>query len=432
VRDRLHTTFRSLRIRNFRLYFVGQLASMFGTWMQMVALAWLVVELTGSGTSVGLVTAAQFAPVLLVGAWGGLIADRFDNRKAVLCVQLLLAAQSALLAVVVLTGAVEMWMVYGLAVLQGVGNALDTPTRQALIGELVGEKELTNAVALNAVLFQLARIAGPLMAGVLITTVGIGVCFACNAASYLAIVVALLLIDPRRLIPRVRAPRAKGQLREAVRYARGNRTLWSLLSVTALVGTLSFQLNVLLPLVAKYVFDGGASTFATMSALAAFGGLIAAVGVAARRWTTNRQLLLLLLALGATMFAAAAAPTLAAELVVMVPLGMAMLAAPVTINASVQLVSRPDMRGRAISFYFLLSQGSNVIGAPVIGWIAQNAGARWSMVLGAVAAVLGAAGWYAHAHGHLGEPLRQPEAEAAPAVVPAPHEVVPAALTDGI
>jgi MFS family permease len=418
VRSTLQTTFRSLRIRNFRLYFVGQLGSMFGTWMQMVALAWLVVELTGSGTSVGLVTAAQFAPVLLAGAWGGLIADRFDNRKAVLCVQLLLAAQGALLAAVVLTHVVEMWMVYALAVLQGVGNALDTPTRQALIGELVGEKELTNAVALNAVLFQLARIAGPLMAGVLIETVGIGICFVCNAASYLAIVVALLLIDTSKLIPRVRAVRARGQLRDGFRYARSNPALWALLSVTALVGTLSFQLNVLLPLIAKYVFDGDAGTFATMSALAAIGGLFAAIGIAARRWTTNRQVLYLLLALGITMFGAAAAPTLGVELFVMVPLGMAMLAAPVTINASVQLVSRPDMRGRAISFYFLLSQGSNVVGAPLIGWLAQTAGARWSLVLGAVAAVVGAAGWYGYAHGRLAEPVHRPEPEIEPAAVP--------------
>lgn len=421
MRTALQSTFRSLKIRNFRLYFLGQLGSMFGTWMQMVALAWLVIELTGSGTSVGLVTAAQFAPVLLVGAWGGLVADRFDNRKAVLCVQLFLATQSALLATVVLTGVVQMWMVYVLAVLQGVGNALDTPTRQALIGELVGERELTNAVALNAVLFQLARIAGPLMAGVLIATVGIGVCFACNAVSYLAIVFALLMLDTSTLIPRVRAPRARGQLREGIRYARQTPALRALLSVTALVGTLSFQLNVLLPLIAKYVYDGDAGTFATMSALAAVGGLLAAVGIAARRFTTNRQVLFLLLALGITMCAAAAAPNLAIELFVMVPLGMAMLAAPVTINASVQLVSRPDMRGRAISFYFLLSQGSNVVGAPLIGWVAQSAGAQWSLVLGAVAAVVGAGWWYVYAHGRLSQPVHRSEPDAvAAAVLPVP------------
>jgi MFS family permease len=391
--SRFADTFRSLRRHNYRLYFYGQLASTCGTWAQTVALAWLVLKITGSGTRVGLVISVQFLPVIFLGAWAGVIADRFDNRKAVIGVQLLLGLQAAALATVVLTGVTQMWMIYGLALLQGVGVALDAPTRQSLVSQLVPTEELSNALSLNAGLLQLARVLGPVIAGVLIDSVGIGLCFTFNAVSYGVIIVLVRLMDTRDFVPRERLARSRGQAMQGVRYALSRPELRDLLAVAVVVGVFASNFTVVLPLLAKYVFHGDAGTYSALAAIQGVGAVIGALALASRRRPTKLFVVTSVLWFGVSLALAAPAPSLALEFFAVGVTGIASVATGVSINASLQLGCRPEMRGRIIALYFLLTYGSNVVGAPLMGLIAQTWSARWSLAGGAlptlaVAAVL--------------------------------------------
>ena len=377
-------TFRSLRRRNYRLYFYGQLTSMCGTWAQTVALSWLVLKISGSGTKVGLVISVQFLPVLLFSAWGGVIADRFDNRKAVMAVQLLLGIQATLLATVVLSGVTRMWMIYCLALVQGLGVALDTPTRQSLVSQLVAGEELSNALSLNAGLAQLARVVGPVIAGVLIETVGIGPCFALNAASYGVIIVLLLLMNTRELVGRDRLAASRGQAMQGVRYALATPELRNLLAVAAVIGIFAGNFLVVLPLVAKYVFHGSAGTYSAMAAIQGLGALVGALGVASRRHPTKLLIVAAASWLGVSLLVAAVAPNLGVELLAVGTSGIASAAVGISVNASLQIGCRPEMRGRIISLFFLITYGSNVVGGPLMGWIAQTWSARWSLAGGAI------------------------------------------------
>jgi MFS family permease len=397
-------TFRALRRRNYRLYFYGQLTSMCGTWAQTVALSWLVLKVSGSGTKVGLVISVQFFPVLLLSGWGGVVADRFDNRKAVMAVQSLLGLQAAVLATVVLGGVTRMWMIYCLALVQGVGVALDTPTRQSLVSSLVPVKELSNAVSLNAGLVQLARVVGPVIAGVLIETIGIGACFVLNAASYGAIVLLVRAMDPRQLVARARLPSGRGRAMQGVRYALATPELRTLLAVAAVVGLFAGNFLVVLPLVAKYVFHGTAGTYSALAAVQGLGALVGALVVATRRHPTKLLILLASAWLGATLLVAAVAPTLALELLAVGGSGIASAVLGVSINASLQIGCRPEMRGRIISLYFLITYGSNVVGGPVTGWIAQTWNPRWSLAAGAIPTLVLAAALLVRWRNRLSEP----------------------------
>jgi len=401
-------TFRSLRHRNYRLYFYGQLTSMCGTWAQTVALAWLVLKLTGSGTKVGLVTSVQFMPVLLVGAYAGVVADRFDNRRSVIAVQLLLGAQAALLAAVVLTDVVQMWMVYALAAVQGTGMALDTPTRQSLVGQLVPTDELANAVALNAGLAQMARVVGPAIAGVLIETVGIGACFALNAVSYCVIVALLLFVDPATMVVRPRLARARRQLRDALGYFASRSELRDPLIIAIVVGVFASNFNVVLPLVAKYTFHGGAGTYTAMASAQGVGAVIAALVIASRRRPTKGLLVASVAWLGAALMMAAVAPFLALEFFAVGLAGMMGAATGIAVNASLQLGAPPAMRGRIIALFFFITYGSNVIGGPLMGWIAQTWSARWSLVAGGLPALVLAAWLALRWHARLGDAAATP------------------------
>ncbi len=410
---RLLYAFRSLDQRNFRLYFFGQMSSTCGTWAQTVALAWLVLKITGSGTQVGLITAAQFLPVLLLGAWGGVVADRFDNRRAVLGIQILLGSQAAVLAAVTLGGVAHLWVLYVLAAIQGVGTALDTPTRQSLVGQMVGDAQLPNALSLNAGLVQLARIVGPAVAGILIGTVGIGACFAVNAGSYVVIVICVALIDPTKLIVRERLARAKGQVREGFRYVLGRAELRNVLLLSVVIGVFATNFNVVLPLVARDILHGGAGTFGALGAVQGVGALIAAVAVAARGRPSKGFLVVGTLALGATLLGAAVAPGSVIEFATIGLAGAAALVVGVSVNMTMQLGARPSLRGRVIAMYFLVAFGSNVVGGPLTGWVAQTFGARWSLAAGAIPAVAVAAVLALHWRQRLEEP------GAVPDVVPA-------------
>ena len=383
-------TFRSLRIRNFRLFFFGQLVSMSGTWMQSVAQAWLVLKLTGSGIALGVVTALQFLPILLFGVWGGVIADRVDKRRALIATQAGMGAVSAVLALVTAMGVVELWMVYVCAVLLGVANMIDSPTRQAFVTEMVGPSEVANAVGLNSAMFNAARVIGPSLAGALIVTVGIWPSFAINAVSFAAPIGALLAMRTSELVRLPPVLRAKGQAREGLRYVWQNDTLRSTVLLVALIGTFALNFTITMPLMAKDVFGRGAGTFGLMTSFMAVGSMIGALAVAARSRPTPGLLVGAAVSFGLLMFAAATAPTLGLELLVLPFFGAASITFMATANSTLQLNSSTEMRGRVMALYVVVFLGSTPIGGPIVGWVAERWGPRAGLALGGVACLIGA------------------------------------------
>src|SRR3954447_7164829 len=352
-------TFRSLRIRNFRLYFTGQLVSMTGTWMQAVAQGWLVLRLThNSGSALGFVTALQFLPVLLFGAWSGVLADRFDKRRLLLCTQSFMAVCAAVLAALTIAGSIQLWTLYLLAFLTGLANAFDNPARQAFVSEMVGPDDLTNAISLNSAMFNGARVVGPALAGLAISLVDVGPCFAFNAVSFVAVIGSLWYIRTDELQRHQPVARAKRQVREGIGYAWRNPELRRTLLLVGIVGTVAFNFNVMLPLLAKVVFHGTAGTYGLMSSAMGLGALIGAVVTASRVRPSDTWLLGSCIAFGVWMVAAGLAPSLGLALVVLVLMGAFMMAFMATANSSIQLIAVPSMRGRVMALYSLVFLGS--------------------------------------------------------------------------
>jgi MFS family permease len=383
----LARTFGSLGERNYRLYFVGQVVSVSGTWMQLIAQAWLVLHLGGSGFDLGVVTGLRFLPILVLGSWGGLLADRMDKRRLLIATQAAAGLLAAALAALTLSGAITLWLVYLLAVLLGLVQVVDNPTRQSFASELVGPSRVSNAVGLNSAVFTGARVFGPALAGILITLVGTGWCFAINAASYVAVIGALLLMRPAELHTAPPAPRVGGQVREGLRYAwRTPRLRWPL-CLLLIVGTLSFNFNVLLPLLAQQVYHAGASAFGSMMSLMGVGALAGALASASRTRPTWRLITVGTIALGASLAGAALAPSLLAELAVLVVVGMAMVTFQATANSYLQLSSEPALRGRVMALYVTVFLGTTPIGAPIVGYVAQQVGPRAGLLVGAAAAL---------------------------------------------
>jgi MFS family permease len=379
-----------LRIRNFRLYFTGQVLSFAGTWMQATALVWLVLELGGHGLELGLTTALQFLPMLLFGAWGGVVADRIDKRRLLMYTQSAAAVVALIIGLLSATGVITLWMVFAMTFALGCVTVLDNPTRQSFVIEMVGQDELSNAVGLNSSVITLARTIGPAMAGVLIATVGVTICFFINAASYVAVLVALLLMDRDGLLTPRPVARAKGQLREGLRYVWDTPTLRRTILLMAVVGTLAFNFATLLPLMVKFVFHGSATTYGLVSALLGFGSMAGALTTATRSRPTKRVLLGSALLFGSFIVALAIAPNLATEMIVIVPTGLFSILFISTANATLQLTASDEMRGRVMSLYAVVFLGSTPIGGPLVGWIAEVAGARIAFAVGGVATVIAA------------------------------------------
>lgn len=396
----------SLRSRNYRWYFVGQASSIFGTWMQVIALAWLVLQRTGSGTAVGIVTGVQFVPVLLLSGLGGVVVDRFDNRNVVLAAQVLLAVQASVLAVIVILHLASLPVLCTLAFVQGIGNAFDPPSRQAFLSELVPPDVLANALSLNAAIFQIGRIAGPAVAGLIIKTINIETCFVINALSYLVMIGAVLAMDRSTMSPRPRAAQTKGQFRLGLEYLWRTPSLRALTLMSLLLGTFASQGNVITPLLAKKVFHGDAGTLGLLSSAQGVGALIAALLLASMGEPTNRRILVASSGFAVCLVASALAPSLATAVVALTALGGLNLASNVSLITGNQLASAPEMRGRMTSFYFMASQGSNVVGAPLVGVICQAWSPRAGLAIGAAVAALGAAVWLRHAGARLATPLR--------------------------
>jgi len=379
--------FSSLRVPNYRLYFTGQAISLSGTWMQSVAQGWLVLELTESGTMIGLVLALQFLPVLLLGPMGGVIADRFDKRRLLLGTQVVAALLAGTLGLLVLFEVVRLWMVFVLACGLGFVNLVDNPTRQAFVGEMVGPDDLTNAISLNSVLVNLARVAGPAAAGALIVTVGLAPCFLINAVSYVGAIAALLLMRPdllRRSRPQARRP---GQLRDGLRYVGKTPALLIPLIMMAVVGTLAYEFQVSLPLLARFTFGGDAGTFGNMTALMGAGAVVGGLLTAAAGRRAPTALATMALLFGAVQTATAFSPTLVVALAMMVPLGASSIAFLALGNATLQLAATPEMRGRVMALWAVAFLGSTPVGGPIIGWIG-GIDPRWALGVGGVATLI--------------------------------------------
>ena len=384
-------TFASLAVRNYRLYFSGMLVSATGTWMQQVAMGWLVLRLTDSGTAVGLVTGMQFVPMLVFGVWGGVIADRFDKRRTLVATQAAMAVVSAGLAAVTLLDVVTVPMVFVAAFLLGCATVVDNPTRQSFVSELVGPDRVANAVALNSSMFNAARIVGPAMGGVFILLGGTGLCFAYNAVSYAAVIVAVLAMRPEELHNRTQVARKGGQVREGLRYAWRTPELRSTILLVAVVGTFALNFTVLLPLLARFTFDAGPGTLGVLTSLMGAGSLVGGLTAAARSRPTPAVLVGSAAALGLLMVGVAVAPNLAAAGFLLAVTGGATITFLSTANSTLQLASADEMRGRVMSLYLIVFLGSTPIGGPLVGWIAQRYGPRASFALAGVASVVGAA-----------------------------------------
>ena len=380
-------TFAALSVRNFRLYFIGQLISLSGTWMQSMAQAWLVLKLTGSGVDLGFVVALQFVPMLLVGTWGGLIVDRVQKRNLLFATQASAAMFAVILGVLTLTGHVQIWQIFVMAFLLGMVNVFDNPARQAFVQEMVGRDLLSNAVSLNSVLVNLGRVIGPATAGAVIALFGIPACFFINAASFVAVICALALMRTSELTPIKRVIRARGQLRQGFRYAFGDETIRDVLTAVAIVGIFAFNFTVSLPLLVKITFHGSAGAYGILLAAMGAGAVLGGLVIAHRSRPSIPLLAGLCLSFGVAMLGVAYAPSIVVATIFAVPMGAASIAFISTANASLQLTSKEEMRGRVMSLFSIGFLGTTPIGAPLIGWICSETSPRTGIMIGAVATV---------------------------------------------
>ena len=392
MRSLARTTFASFKWRNFRLFFVGQGISQVGNWLTLVAQALLVLKLTDNGVAIGGLAAAQFGPVLVLGPWAGLKADRSDKRRLLLIVQFIAMAQSFALAALAFTHHPPVLAIYAVAMVGGITVAFDNPARRAFVVEMVPEADVNNAVSLNSAVMTSSRIVGPALAGLLITTVGFGWCFLADGLSYIAVIVGLAMMRTSELRRPPVTPKAKGQVREGLRYARSVPELWVPLIMMAVVGTLSYNFQTVFPLFATRDLHGGTGTFTVLFSLVSVGAFAGALASAHRKKITVRTVAVAALAYGAAMAVMAVVPNAVSADVVGVALGLGSIAFLTASTAIVQIESAPEMRGRVLALQAMLFLGSTPIGGPILGWISQEFGARYGVGVGAAAA-FGAGIW---------------------------------------
>jgi MFS family permease len=385
-------TFAALSIPNYRRYYGGQSISLIGTWMQMTAQSWLVYTLTHSGAVLGVILALQTLPVLVLGPYGGVVADRVDKRRMMIALQSAMGVQALILGLLTVTGVVRVWEIGILAAVLGINNAFENPARQSFMMELVGPEHLRNAVSLNSVLVNAARAIGPAVGGILIATVGDGECFLINAASFIPVVLTLTSMDTSQLATVTPAPRARGQLREGLRYIRSTPALAVPLVMMAVAGCLTYEFQVSLPVMADRGLRAGATGFGFMTAAMGLGAVVGGLLVAARGKIGLRPLVLSALGFGAALALATVAPDLPLELVALGIAGAGSIAFMSMGNSTLQLNSAPEMRGRVMSLWFVAFQGSTPIGGPLVGLTMAALGPRAGLGLGATVALLVAFG----------------------------------------
>jgi MFS family permease len=387
--------FGSLRERNYRLFASGQIVSLIGTWMQRVAQDWLVLELSGKDPiALGIAAALQFLPTLFLSLWAGVLADRMDKRRLLMLLQASMGICALGLGLLDVTGVAQLWQVYVFCFVLGCFSAVETPVRQSFVVEMVGKAQVTNAVALNSMTFNLARIVGPAIAGVLITLIGTGWVFLGNFLSFAAVLTGLALMNPSRLHRGTPAPRERGQLLEGLRYVRGRPDLVMLMVLVFLVSTFGMTFFTTLAVAAANVFHQDASGYGLLSTMLAVGTLSGAT-MAARRSTRGRPRLRMLfvggLVFGALEIILGVMPTYLAFGLMLIPIGMALMTFTTTANSTVQLSVTPQMRGRVMGLYMLVFLGGNPIGGPLTGWLADAFGGRAPFIAGGIVSVLATA-----------------------------------------
>jgi MFS family permease len=381
-------TFRSLRQPNYRRFFAGHAVSVIGTWMQRVAQDWLVLSLTGSGVALGVSTALQFGPMLALGLWGGTVVDRVDRRRLIIATQSVQAALAATLGILALTGAVRLWMVYALALVLGLVTVLDSPARQAFVGEMVEPADYVNAQALNSTVHNAGRLVGPAIAGILIATSGVGLAFVVNAVSFVAVLIGLVRMDVGTLrTVRNGGPR-KGQAREGLRYVMASPELRAVLLLVGVVALLGQNFRVVLPLLAQDTFHSGAEVYGYLTAALGLGAVLGALFSASKETATSWGLVLSCLAFGVVNLIAAAAPTLTAAYLAMVAIGFVNIVLNTLGRAVLQLGSDQAMHGRVLALHGLVFLGSTPFGGPLLGWICEAYGARAGFVVAGVSALV--------------------------------------------
>jgi MFS family permease len=377
----------SLHQRNYRLFFFGQLVSVAGTWMQSVAQSFLVLDLTHSGTQLGLTSAARFLPMFLFGPIGGVFADRLDRQRVLYVTQTLSGLLAGVFAVTVGTHSIRLWIVYLLALALGFVNVFDNPARQSFISEMVSAQDLPNAVTLNSVAMNMARVFGAALGGVIAAAIGLALCFTCNALSFGAVLVSLAAMRGSELFPAKRVSRQKRQVRQGLRYVRSTPELFIPLLMIAVIGTLAWEFQVSLPLMASQVFHGGAGSYGVMASVMGGGAVVGGLISAARSRPRARALCLAAIGWGIAILAAAVAPSMALELAALVFVGYGSITFNSLAKTTLQLAARPEMRGRVMALWALAWLGSTPIGGPIIGWAGQAIGARWALVIGGLAAL---------------------------------------------
>jgi MFS family permease len=376
-------TFQALRIRNYRLYATGGVVSNVGTWMQRVAQDWLVLQLSGhSGVALGITTGLQFLPMLLLAPFAGTLADRYSKRKVLIATQAFMATVGLILGLLDISGVVQVWHVYALALLLGVGAACDAPARQSFVIEMVGRDDLPNAVGLNSASFNLGRVIGPSLAGVLIVLVGTGPVFLINAASFGAVIFALTRMRPSELMPMPRSPGGRGQLLEGIRYVRARPDLVLVLVIVFFVGTFGLNFQMTSALMATAVFGKGAGAYGLLGSVVAIGSLSGALLAARRGRPRLRLIVLSAVAFGVVEVAAGLMPTYLSFMALLIPLGLCQMTMLNAANATMQLGVDPVMRGRVMALYMAVLMGGTPIGAPLVGALAEAFGARWSLIAG--------------------------------------------------
>ena len=436
VREAGRRTFRAISVRNYRLYFTGQVISVSGTWMQTVAQAYLILfPLHGTGVDVAIATSLQFLPLLLLGPFGGLIADRLDKRKVLYATQGTAGVLALALGLLVLTHSVTLWQVYVLAAGLGFVNLFDNPARQTFVSEMVGHELLPNAVSLNSVLMNSARVIGPAIGGALILTVGVAACFFVNAVSYAAVIVALAMMRAAELYRQPGVARARGQVREGLRYVWATPDLKLPLISMAVIGVFAFNFTVTLPLLAKFTFGGGGALYSLFMVAMGTGAVLGGLTTAFHSQPSTRLLACIGLVFGATILAVAAAPSRAWAVALLVPMGAASISFVATNNATLQLRAEPSMRGRVMSLNAIAFLGSTPIGAPLLGYLSDVTNPRLALALGGVATLLASLPLFvlaAHQRQRRAENLAQPAGDAgavATNVIPLP--VAESGVVDG-
>jgi MFS family permease len=373
--------FAALRVRNFRIYATGQAFANTGVWVQSIALDWLTLELTGSPAAVGIAMALQFLPILLFGMYGGMIADRYPKRNILLVTQLCSATVAGTLAVLTISGHITVGLIYVLAVVGGLVVALDNPTRQAFVGEVVPGPYVRNAIAMNAAVFQSTRLVGPALSSVLIGTIGTGWAFAVNALLYIGPTITLASMRTAELQPAAAIPREKGQLRSALRYIADRPHVGWTIALVGVFGTFGLNFPVVLTAMASETFGAGAGMYGTFNIVLAVGSIAGALIAGARSHSRLRLILLLGAAFGASQTLAALAPNLGTFMVILVVMGVTNLAFQAIANSSVQLWVDQEYRGRVMGLYVLVFMGGTPIGGPIIGWVTEHVGVRAGMAV---------------------------------------------------